>query len=73
MLDKAPILKVPQPKNKRFRRLEPHEARRLNDECPEPLKSVVEFALSTGLSRSNIINLELLQEIVRWESIEMVQ
>ncbi|KZR30578.1 integrase [Enterobacter cloacae] len=70
MLDKAPILNVPQPKNKRIRRLEPHE---LNDECPEPLKSVVEFALSTGLSRSNIINLELLQEIVRWESIVMVQ
>ncbi|MBL6367805.1 hypothetical protein JNA59_10895 [Salmonella enterica subsp. enterica serovar Typhimurium] len=28
------------------------------DECQEPLKSVVEFALSTGLRRSNIINLE---------------
>ncbi len=46
MLDKAPIIKVPQPKNKRIRWLEPHEAKRLIDECPEPLKSVVEFALS---------------------------
>ncbi|MGK3611197.1 hypothetical protein ACSLN1_25885, partial [Escherichia coli] len=26
MLDKAPIIKVPQPKNKRIRWLEPHEA-----------------------------------------------
>ena len=53
-----------QPKNKRIRWLEPHEARRLIDECPEPLKSVVEFALSTGLRRSNIINLE-------WQQIDM--
>ncbi|EJP1356624.1 tyrosine-type recombinase/integrase, partial [Salmonella enterica] len=64
MLDKAPIIKVPQPKNKRIRWLEPHEAKRLIDECPEPLKSVVEFALSTGLRRSNIINLE-------WQQIDM--
>ncbi len=64
MLDKAPIVKVPQPKNKRIRWLEPHEAKRLIDECPEPLKSVVEFALSTGLRRSNIINLE-------WQQIDM--
>lgn len=34
------------------------------DECPEPLKSVVAFALSTGLRRSNIINLE-------WQQIDM--
>lgn len=64
MLDKAPIIKVPQPKNKRIRWLEPHEAQRLIDECPEPLKSVVEFALATGLRRSNIINLE-------WQQIDM--
>ncbi|STD30414.1 site-specific tyrosine recombinase XerC [Edwardsiella tarda] len=64
MLDKAPIVKVPQPKNKRIRWLEPHEAKRLIDECPEPLKSVVEFALATGLRRSNIINLE-------WKQIDM--
>ncbi|GAA3582961.1 site-specific integrase [Gibbsiella greigii] len=64
MLDKAPIVRVPQPKNKRIRWLEPNEAKRLIDECPEPLKSVVEFALSTGLRRSNIINLE-------WQQIDM--
>ena len=49
MLDKAPIIKVPQPKNKRIRWLEPHEAQRLIDECPEPLKSVVEFVLANRL------------------------
>lgn len=63
-LDKAPLIKVPQPKNKRIRWLEPHEAIRLINECPEPLKSVVRFALSTGLRRSNIINLE-------WQQIDM--
>ncbi|MDT3641311.1 site-specific integrase, partial [Cronobacter sakazakii] len=41
-----------------------HEAKRLIDECPDPLKSVVEFALATGLRRSNIINLE-------WQQIDM--
>ena len=64
MLEKAPIVKVPQPKNKRIRWLEPVEAQRLIDECPEPLKSVVKFALSTGLRRSNIVNLE-------WQQIDM--
>nr|WP_240116227.1 site-specific integrase [Erwinia endophytica] len=64
MLDKAPIVTVPQPKNKRIRWLEPHEAQRLIQECPEPLKSVVNFALATGLRRSNIINLE-------WQQIDM--
>lgn len=63
-LDRAPIIKVNQPKNKRIRWLEPHEAIRLINECPEPLKSVVQFALATGLRRSNIINLE-------WQQIDM--
>ncbi|HGJ5881892.1 integrase [Arsenophonus sp.] len=63
-IDKALSLKVPQPKNKRIRWLEPHEAKRLVDECPEPLKSTVQFALATGLRRSNIINLE-------WQQIDM--
>ncbi|EPU3839107.1 site-specific integrase [Providencia stuartii] len=63
-LDKAPVIKVNQPKNKRIRWLEPHEAARLILECPEPLKSVVRFALATGLRRSNIINLE-------WQQIDM--
>lgn len=64
LLDRAPVLKVPQPKNKRIRWLEPHEAKRLIDECPELLKSVVRFVLATGLRRSNIINLE-------WQQIDM--
>lgn len=64
MLEKAPVVTVLQPKNKRIRWLEPHEAQRLIEECPEPLKSVVRFALATGLRRSNIINLE-------WQQIDM--
>lgn len=63
-LEKAPIIRLPQVRNKRVRWLEPHEANRLIDECPEPLKSVVKFALATGLRRSNIINLE-------WSQIDM--
>lgn len=63
-LEKAPVIKVPQVRNKRVRWLEPVEAQRLVDECPEPLKSVVKFALSTGLRRSNIIDLE-------WSQIDM--
>ncbi|MFP1879732.1 site-specific integrase [Lonsdalea quercina] len=64
VIERAPIIKVPQAKNRRIRWLEPFEAKRLIDECPEPLRSVVEFALSTGLRRSNIINLE-------WQQIDM--
>ncbi|WP_159281212.1 site-specific integrase [Rahnella variigena] len=63
-LEKAPVIKVPQAKNKRVRWLEPNEAQRLVDECPEPLKSTVIFALVTGLRRSNIVNLE-------WQQIDM--
>lgn len=63
-LNKAPTIKIPAAKNKRFRWLERTEAMRLIDECPEPLKSVVRFALATGLRRSNIINLE-------WQQIDM--
>lgn len=63
-IDKALSIKIPQPKNKRIRWLEPDEAKRLIDECPEPLKSAVQFALATGLRRSNIINLE-------WPQIDM--
>lgn len=37
---------------------EPHEAQRLVDECPQPLKSVVKFTLATGLRRSEILDLE---------------
>lgn len=63
-LEKAPVIKIPQVRNKRVRWLEPHEAQRLVYECPEPLKSTVIFALVTGLRRSNIVNLE-------WQQIDM--
>jgi integrase len=63
-LEKAPVIKVPAVRNKRVRWLEHDEAKRLIEECPEPLKSVVKFALSTGLRRSNIINME-------WQQIDM--
>ncbi|EEZ9868635.1 site-specific integrase, partial [Escherichia coli O10] len=56
--------KIPAVRNKRVRWLEKEEAKRLIDECPEPLKSVVKFALATGLRKSNIINLE-------WQQIDM--
>ncbi|HBU8849415.1 TPA: site-specific integrase [Citrobacter sedlakii] len=63
-LEKAPVIKIPTVRNKRVRWLEKDEAKRLIDECPDPLKSVVKFALATGLRRSNIINLE-------WQQIDM--
>ncbi|HDT4261007.1 TPA: site-specific integrase [Enterobacter kobei] len=63
-LEKAPVIKVPTVRNKRVRWLEHVEAKRLIEECPEPLKSVVKFALATGLRRSNIINME-------WQQIDM--
>lgn len=63
-LEKAPVIKIPAVRNKRVRWLQKEEAKRLIDECPEPLKSVVKFALATGLRRSNIINLE-------WQQIDM--
>lgn len=63
-LEKAPVIKIPSVRNKRVRWLEHEEAKRLIDECPEPLKSVVKFALATGLRRSNIINME-------WQQIDM--
>lgn len=63
-IEKSPVIKVPQERNKRVRWLEPAEAKRLIDECPEPLKSTVEFALATGLRRSNIVNL-------KWQQIDL--
>ncbi|WP_068446084.1 tyrosine-type recombinase/integrase [Providencia heimbachae] len=63
-LEKSPVIKVPTVREKRVRWLEYHEAQRLIRECPEPLKSVVTFAIATGLRRSNIINLE-------WGQIDM--
>lgn len=63
-IEKSPVIRVPQERNKRFRWLEPHEAQRLISECPEPLRSTVEFALATGLRRSNIVNLT-------WQQVEL--
>ncbi|ECQ7478858.1 site-specific integrase [Salmonella enterica] len=63
-LEKAPVIKIPSVRHKRVRWLEKEEAKRLIDECPEPLKSVVKFALATGLRKSNIMNLE-------WQQIDM--
>lgn len=63
-IEKSPVIKVPQERNKRVRWLEPAEAKRLIEECPEPLKSTVEFALATGLRRSNIVDL-------KWQQIDL--
>lgn len=63
-IERSPVIKVPQERNKRVRWLTPPEAQRLIDECPEPLKSTVQFALATGLRRSNIIDL-------KWQEIDM--
>jgi len=69
-IEKSPVIKVPQERGRRVRWLEKHEAVRLIDECPEPLRSTVVFALATGLRRSNIINLQWqdvdLQKKVAW-------
>lgn len=63
-LEKSPVIKVPQERNKRVRWLEAPEARRLLSELPEPMKSIAGFALATGLRRSNIVNLT-------WQQIDM--
>ncbi len=53
-----PYIRLYPVKNTRVRWLKPYEAKKLINACSEPLKSVVEFALATGLRRSNIINLQ---------------
>lgn len=63
-LDKVPVVKCPQPKNKRIRWLTHEEAERLIDAMPEHFRPVVVFALATGLRRSNIVGLE-------WSQIDM--
>lgn len=69
-IERGPVIKVPQERGKRVRWLEPHEAVRLMNECSEPLKSIVVFALATGLRRSNIVDLQWqdvdLQRKVAW-------
>ena len=63
-LDRLPVVKAKQPKQKRIRWLTQEEATRLIECMPEHLKPVVIFALATGLRRSNILNLE-------WSQIDM--
>lgn len=63
-LEKAPVVKCPPVKNKRVRWLTHEEAQRLIQEQPEHFRPLVVFALSTGLRRANIVNLE-------WSQIDM--
>ncbi|WP_420885102.1 integrase [Arsenophonus nasoniae] len=60
----APVIKTNKPVSKRIRWLTREEANRLIDCMPESIKPVVIFALSTGLRRSNIIDLE-------WSQVDM--
>lgn len=63
-LAKAPHIHIYRVRNKRVRWIHPDEANRLIAACSEPLKSVVKFALATGLRKSNIFNLE-------WQQVDM--
>ena len=63
-LDSVPIVKVNKPRNKRIRWITKLEANNLITAAADHLKPVIIFALSTGLRRSNIINLE-------WSQIDM--
>lgn len=57
----APVIKTKKPISKRIRWLTREEANRLIECMPETIKPVVIFALSTGLRRSNILDLEWTQ------------
>lgn len=61
-----PYIRLYPVKNTRVRWLKPYEAKNLINACSEPLKSVVEFALATGLRRSNIINLQ-------WQQVDIAR
>lgn len=63
-LEKAPNLKSRSTPNRRIRWLTREEAERMIRVMPDIIRPVVIFALSTGLRRSNIINLE-------WSQIDM--
>lgn len=54
----APVIKTKKPVSKRIRWLTKDEATRLISCMPESIRPVVIFALSTGLRRSNILDLE---------------
>ncbi|WBG90070.1 site-specific integrase [Pantoea piersonii] len=60
----APVIKTKKPISKRIRWLTREEANRLIDCAPDSIRPVIVFALSTGLRRSNIIDLE-------WSQIDM--
>ncbi|MBT9428905.1 tyrosine-type recombinase/integrase [Candidatus Symbiopectobacterium endolongispinus] len=57
----APVIKTKKPVSKRIRWLTREEASRLIECMPESIRPVVVFALSTGLRRSNILDLEWAQ------------
>lgn len=57
-LDRVPKISTPRPKNKRVRWLTDEESKRLFKEIAPHLFPVVIFALTTGLRRSNVTNLE---------------
>lgn len=60
----APVIKTKKPISKRIRWLTREEASRLIGCMPESIKPIVVFALSTGLRRSNILDLE-------WSQVDM--
>ena len=57
----TPVIKTKKPVSKRIRWLTKDEANRLIDCMPDSIRPVVTFALSTGLRRSNILDLEWTQ------------
>jgi len=57
-IDKAPRVKLYREAKRRIRWLSPDQAKRLLRELPEHQRSVVLFALATGLRQSNVIKLE---------------
>ncbi|KGD75237.1 integrase [Tatumella morbirosei] len=57
----APVIKTKKPVSKRIRWLTKDEAKRLIDCAPDSIRPVIVFALSTGLRRSNIVDLEWTQ------------
>lgn len=63
-IDTPLYFKVPQPDISRTRWLKKDEVRKILSELPDYFRSVVRFALATGLRRSNIINL-------KWSQIDL--
>lgn len=63
-LRQAPVIKTRKPVSRRIRWLTKDEAKTLIECMPESFRPVVMFALSTGLRRSNILDLE-------WSQIDM--